>query len=151
MNKKGFTLMELLAVVIIIGILSSVALPQYRKVVEKSQFTKAQVMAKSMYDSCQRLVAEWGVDSYADLSSNIKNITRLDIGSTDLLPSGFTIDSANNAISGAGFQYKLSGNCLIGITKTSGNYSGVTMTYNGEAFYNCNDSGNGACDIYGVD
>ena len=143
--------MELLAVVIIIGILSSVALPQYRKVVEKSQFTKAQVMAKSMYDSCQRLVAECGVDSYADLSSNIKNITRLDIGSTDLLPSGFTIDSANNAISGAGFQYKLSGNCLIGITKTSGNYSGVTMTYNGEAFYNCNDSGNGACDIYGVD
>ena len=51
MNKKAFTLLELLAVITIIGILSAIALPQYHKVMEKAHFTKAQVMAKSLYDS----------------------------------------------------------------------------------------------------
>lgn len=35
--KKGFSLIELLAAVLIIGILSSVALPQYRKAIERAR------------------------------------------------------------------------------------------------------------------
>ncbi len=143
--------MELLSVVVIIGVLSSIALPQYRKVVEKGRFTKAQVMAKSMYDSCQRLIAEWGVEDYSALPSQAKKLSRLDIGSQDLLPNGFSLNVNSNLISGAGYEYVLTGNCVIDIKKVEGNYAGVTVKYNGQDFYDCSDGGNGACDIYGLD
>ena len=154
MNKKGFTLMELMAVVMIIGILTSVALPQYRKVVDRSRFTKAQVMAKSMYDSCQRLISEWGVDNYSSVplasSGNRWRMNRLDIGSEELLPTGFTLVS-DGVIAGAGFQYALQNDCSVNITQTAGNYPGTTMSYDGQNFYNCQDAGSGACDIYNVE
>ena len=50
-RKQAFTLIELLVVVLIIGILSAIALPQYEKAVEKSKAAQALTMLKSAYQA----------------------------------------------------------------------------------------------------
>ena len=47
-NKKGFTLIEMLVVVLIIGILAGVALPQYTKTVEKSRVAEVLLNAAAL-------------------------------------------------------------------------------------------------------
>ena len=50
---KGFTLLELLVVVLIIGILAAIALPQYKKATEKSNAIEALTILKSLWESQQ--------------------------------------------------------------------------------------------------
>ena len=150
MNKKGFSLIEMLAVVLIIGILSAVAMPQYARVREKARFAQAQVMAKSMYDSCERLLSEFD-KGYKEMGADYHKVTRLDIGSDSLLPPGFSISADKTYISGAGFSYILDStknDCVVNVTKPS--QSGLKIVFNGEKF-TCSDGGAKICGDYGLD
>jgi len=54
MNRKGFTLLEVMIVVIIVGILSSVALPQYITTLEKGKSAEAVSNIGSLRTSLDR-------------------------------------------------------------------------------------------------
>lgn len=70
-NSQGFSLIEVLVVMLIIGILTAVALPQYQKAVEKSRAAEAMILAKAIG------VAEQVF--YATYSRYTTNIDELDL------------------------------------------------------------------------
>ncbi len=69
--NKGFTLLELLVVVLIIGILASIALPQYTKAVEKARATEAMQILGDLATAEQ--IYQMGFGEYTD------NLDLLDI------------------------------------------------------------------------
>lgn len=80
-NNSGFTLIEVLVVVLIIGILTSVALPQYQKAVEKTRAMKGVQALKDILSAQQVYYETYG--TYAD------DLSKLDVEVT--IPAGFEI------------------------------------------------------------
>ena len=93
--NKGFTLLELLVVVLIIGILSSVALPQYRKSVRRAEMVEGITNGKTIYDSALR---------YKSVNGSVPtSFNQIDVGFIGA-------EITNNVFDDGNFTYTLNAN-----------------------------------------
>lgn len=78
-NKQAFTLIEMLTVVLIVGILTAVALPQYSRAIKKSRATEAIAMLRTIHDSGERLAASFGYKDFQSMPTSKAVFTRMDM------------------------------------------------------------------------
>ena len=86
-NYKGFTLIEMLVVVLIIGILAGIALPQYTSAVRKARVAEAKIALRAIIDATDRYYL---ARDAADVTVQLKEID-IDV-QTDTNNWDFTID-----------------------------------------------------------
>jgi prepilin-type N-terminal cleavage/methylation domain-containing protein len=104
LNKMAFTLNELLVVVLIIGILAAIALPQYQKAVAKARAAEAVSLIRPLKDAMERYYLVHGNYPEANVNNDINDLLDINIptdGINKLWPHYY-----KNTYVGVGFIYK---------------------------------------------
>lgn len=99
-GQKGFTLIELMIVIAIIGVLAAIAIPQFMRYRQKGYNTKARSELKGYYTACQAYVVD--VPSANDCSLAIVAQSFVPSGDVTITPLGGITCIGTTAVHSAG-------------------------------------------------
>jgi len=100
--QEGFTLVEILIVVVIIGILAAIAIPTYFNYVEKAYASDAHTQIKTIFEECKIWRA-----THSDFPSDVDEMIEEDasnISQSTLLKWQFEIDLTQSTESSSGIE-----------------------------------------------
>ena len=100
--QEGFTLVEILIVVVIIGILAAIAIPTYFNYVEKAYASDANTQIKTIFEECKIWRA-----THSDFPSDVDEMIQEDasnISQSTLLKWQFEIDLTQSTETSSGIE-----------------------------------------------
>ena len=130
-KNKGFTLIEMLVVVLIIGILAGVALPQYQKAVEKAKTAEVLINIAVMKGAAERYILANG---YPSEQIELKDFLDIEITGSEWVDNEyayFTKDFKYSAdISSSGYYVEIYRDNIYAIRKQEDqeSYECITQT-----------------------
>ena len=103
MNKKGFTLVEIMIVVVIIGLLAAMAIPAFQKVRTTSQSKAITNNLRQLASAAQQYFLETGNSSastYTDLVGSANYINTIEAVAGETYPTSITDSDGSLTASG---------------------------------------------------
>jgi MSHA pilin protein MshA len=91
-NEKGFTLIEIIAVLVILGILAAVAIPKYLSMMDQSRIASAQGAIAEVKSRASSYYANELLQSLTPTGANVLS----SVGTAPVLGSDFTVTAAQS-------------------------------------------------------
>ncbi|MBI3997162.1 MAG: prepilin-type N-terminal cleavage/methylation domain-containing protein [Candidatus Omnitrophica bacterium] len=123
-SQRGFTLLELLMVVIIIAILASIALPQYIRATEKARAAEALQLLGTIRSAEGRYKAQSPTNVYTATAADLDMIdpaNPLTTKSWGIIPTNLTLTANSASLARTGGAYATK---VLGITHAVGTVCG---------------------------
>ncbi len=115
-NKKGFTMVELLAVIAILGILSLIAVGSFTNILSKSKKQTYEELEKNMEVAAENYL----IDHMDEIPTDTTSTTKINI--TSLIAGNYTEEISDPEVSGD----KCSGYVVV---RNAGNNSNLNLSY----------------------
>ena len=124
--QKGFTLIELMIVVAIIGILAAIAIPQYQNYIAKSQVSRVMSETGSLKTVLETCILDGKAAADCELGWTKSNLVAASSGTT---PGGTAADSGQDGLE---IGYPADGTEETTIAATFGQSAAKTLQTEGE-------------------